>query len=511
MISEEFKRHPVNEKLPFSKLFIYGFQHVLAMYAGAVTVPLVIGGALGLTSEQIIFLINADLFTCGIATLIQTIGFWKFGIRLPVIQGVTFACVQPIIAVGSGLLNEGFSSEQALVVIFLSVIVAGLFTLLIAPLFSKLIRFFPPVVTGSVILSIGLALIPVGLKMVGGQSVVEKVVDGQAIFYAYGSKKFLLIAFIVILVILLCNRFLKGFWKNISILLGLVVGYVISIATGFVNFAKVGSSSWFGIDLPFGMNFPGFENGVYWEAVTHGGLLQAGLVSAIISMIIVMIIVMVESTGDFIAIGEIIDLPIGEKEIAAGLRADGLSTMLGGMFNAFPYTAFAQNVGLIALTGVRSRWVVTASGVILVVLGLVPKLGALVESIPKFVIGGAAIIMFAMVAANGIKTLTKAQLDTRPNNLFIIAMSIVAAIVPYGGTLLEKVPAGTMDVVVATGVNGGHFVNQFLFFGMFPSEMEPVLSSGISLAAITAILLNLLFNGAGKKADKVKVDPVNDI
>ena len=474
--------HPVNEKLPPAKLITYGLQHVLAMYAGAVTVPLVIGGALHLTQEQIIFLISADLFTCGIATLIQTLGFWKFGIRIPVVQGVTFACVQPIIAIGIGIQQAGGTNEQALVVIFTSVAAAGLFTLLIAPLFSKFIHLFPPIVTGTVILAIGLSLIPVAIKMIGGQGF--RYSDGSP--GEYGTPTFLLIGALVMLTILIANRFLRGFFKNISVLLGLAVGFIASLILGFINTAKVGEVPFVGVDLPLGLNMPGLSDGAYFEAFSSSAFV-GHIIPAIISMIIVMIIVMVECTGDYIAIGEIIDLDINDKEIARGLRADGLSTMIGGFLNALPYTAFAQNVGLVALTGIRSRFVVACAGVILVILGLFPKMAALIESLPPFVIGGAAFVMFATVAANGIKSLSRAELDKKPNNIFIIAISIGIGLIPSIGSLVT----GVAD-------SPGMYHN-YEFFAAVPSLFEPLVGSGISLAAISAILLNIFFNGVSRK------------
>ena len=152
------KKHPVDEILPIPKLAVYGFQHVLAFYAGAVIVPILLANSIGLTTAQLIHLINADLFTCGIASIIQSVGFWKIGVRLPLLQGVTFTAVSPMIAIGMA----AGGGTDGLLVIYGAVIVAGLFTFLIAPFFSKLIRFFPPVVTGSVITIIGLALLPVG-------------------------------------------------------------------------------------------------------------------------------------------------------------------------------------------------------------------------------------------------------------------------------------------------------------------------------------------------------------
>ncbi len=428
---------PVDEMLPPGKLFVYGLQHVLAMYAGAVAVPLIIAAAAGLTQAQTAFLINADLFTCGIATLLQTLGIWKIGIKIPVIQGVTFAAVTPMVIM---------AKTGGMTLIFGSVIVAGLFTFLAAPFFSRLIRFFPPIVTGTIITIIGVSLLPVGVNWAAG-GVGNK---------NYGSLSYIMIAAIVLLAILLINRFFKGFVSHIAVLLGLLVGLVVAIPMGLVNFSGVAEADWIGITTPFFFGYPTFELG------------------AIIAMILVMLVVMVESTGDFLAIGELVDKKIGQEELTAGLRADGLATALGGVFNAFPYTAFAQNVGLVALTGVKSRFVVATSGLILVILGLFPKMATIIASLPTPVLGGAGIAMFGIVAATGIKTLAKVDFEKNVHNLFIVAISIGIGLIP----------------VVAPN-----------FFKLFPSWSQTIMHSGITLGSIAAILLNAFFNGSKGAGD----------
>lgn len=428
-------KHPVDEMLPAGQLFLYGLQHVLAMYAGAVAVPLIIAAAAGLTKAQTAFLINADLFTCGIATLIQTLGFWKLGIRIPVIQGVTFAAVTPMVMIAQG------KGEMGMTTIYGAVIVAGIFTFFLAPFFSKLLRFFPPVVTGSVITVIGVSLLPVGVNWAAG-GVGNK---------SYGSLMFLAVAGIVLLTILLINKYFKGFIANIAVLLGLVVGLIVAMPLGMVNFSGVSSAPWIGIDTPFYYGLPKFDTG------------------AIVAMILVMLVVMVESTGDFLAIGEVIEKPIGEEDLSRGLRADGFATMLGGIFNAFPYTAFAQNVGLVGLTGIKSRFVVATSGGILVLMGLFPKLATIIASLPNAVLGGAGIAMFGIVAASGIKTLSKVDFQKNPHNIFVVAISIGVGLIP----------------LVAPD-----------FFKMFPGWSQTVVHSGITLGSLTAIILNAFFNGS---------------
>lgn len=426
----------VDTLLPVHKLFAYGLQHVLAMYAGAVAVPIIIAQALHLSTPELIRLINADLLTCGIATLIQTLGFWKVGGRIPMIQGVTFASVTPMIMIG--LAHGG--GVAGMTAIYGAIIVAGLLTFLVAPFFSRLIRLFPPVVTGTIITIIGISLMPVAIRWVGG---------GNPKAESFGSATNLLLAFITFLIVIFVYRFAKGFLSNLSVLIGLIGGTIVACLMGVVNFAAVGEADWFALITPFAFGYPTFD------------------VASVVSMAIVMLVVMVETTGDSIAIGEIVDKKIGKKELAGILRADGLSTIIGGILNSFPYTAFAQNVGLIAVTRVKSRFVVAASGFILVLLGLFPKLAAVVACVPNAVLGGAGLAMFGMIIASGIRSLSKVNFDGN-YNLMLVAISIGVAMIPLA--------APTM-------------------YDHFPAWAKIVMSSGITFGSLMAIVLNLLFNG----------------
>ncbi|GBG56666.1 uracil permease [Sporomusaceae bacterium FL31] len=429
--------HPVDEMLPLGQLFAYGLQHVLAMYAGAVAVPLIIANALNLSKDQLIYLINADLFTCGVATLIQTLGFWKMGVKIPIIQGVTFAAVTPMIMIGK---------THGLTGIYGSVIVAGLITFLVSPYFSRLIRFFPPVVTGSIITIIGVSLLPVAVRWAGG---------GNPAAANFGSPQFIGIAFMVLLMVLFFYRYFKGFMSNIAVLLGLLAGTLIAIPLGLANFAEVSKAAWLGVTTPFAFGMPTFD------------------VASIAAMTLVMLVVMTETTGDIIAVGEIIDKPINQEDLTRGLRADGFSTMLGGIFNAFPYTAYAQNVGLVGLTKVKSRYVVAAAGMILIVLGLFPKAAAIVASIPNAVLGGAGIAMFGMVTASGIKTLSKVKFEGT-HNMMVVAISIAVGLIPLA------VPG---------------------FYQKFPSWAQVILHSGITAGSVMAIILNALLNGTDQAVE----------
>jgi uric acid transporter len=428
--------HPVDQHLPLSALIPLGLQHVLVMYAGAVAVPLIIGRALQLASDQIAVLVNADLFTCGVVTILQSVGIGPFGIRLPIMMGVTFASVEPMLAMAN-------NPELGLGGIFGSVIAAGIFGMIIAPFMSSLLRFFPPVVTGTVIAVIGISLMRIGINWAAGAPAPT--------FPGYGDPINLLVAAFVLIVILLIVKFAKGFVANVAVLIGIVLGFVLAWVIGKVSFAALSNAAWLDAIYPFQLAKPKFD------------------FFAVISMCLVMLVVMVESTGMFLAVGDMTDRKIERRDLTRGLLTDSLGTLVGGIFNTFPYTSFSQNVGLVGVTGIKSRWVTAAGGIILIVLGLIPKLGALITAVPLFVLGGAGIVMFGMVAATGIRILASVEYKSNRNNLFIVAISIGFGMIP---------------LVAPT------------FFARLPKSFEPLLNSGIVLAAVVAILLNIYFNGA---------------
>ncbi|MGY1578089.1 nucleobase:cation symporter-2 family protein [Streptomyces sp. MN13] len=435
--------HPVDEIPPTRQLAAFGLQHVLAMYAGAVAVPLIVGGAMKLPPADMAYLITADLLVCGIATLIQCVGFWRFGVRLPIMQGCTFAAVSPMVLIGT--------TGGGLPAIYGSVIVAGLAIMLLAPVFGRLLRFFPPLVTGTVILIIGVSLLPVAGNWAAGGAGAED----------FGEPRNLALAAFVLVVVLGVQRFAPVFLSRIAVLTGIAAGLAVAVPLGFTDFGGVGDADWVGISTPFHFGAPVFE------------------ASAIVSMLVVALVCMTETTGDFIAVGELTGRGLKPRALADGLRADGLSTVLGGVFNTFPYTAYAQNVGLVGMTRVRSRWVVAAAGGILVLLGLLPKLGAVVAAIPAPVLGGAGLVMFGTVAASGLRTL--AEVDFKGNhNLTVVAVSVAIGLLPVG------VPT---------------------VYDEFPDWFQTVMHSGISAGCLTAIVLNLLFNHLPARGGSAVAEP----
>lgn len=422
--------HPVDEVLPARQLVTYGLQHVLVLYAGAVAVPLILGSALGLTQAQVVMLINANLLTSGVATLIQTIGFWKFGARLPLVQACSFIALAPMIMIGK---------EYGLSYIFGAVIAGGAAMVALAPVISRLLRFFPPVVTGSLITIIGISLMPAAAIWLGG---------GNPGAPDFGSASGLLLGLGTITITLVVYARFSGLIGNLAVLLGLVAGTAIATAFGLTNFSQVGSAAWFEISPPFAFGTPQFS------------------LAPTLIMTLAMLVIMAETTGNVLALGQIVNKPSTQQTLGNAFRADGLSTMIGGVFNSFPYNAFTQNTGLIKLSGIKSRYVVATSGVIMILMGLFPKLGALIASVPRPVLGGCAIVMFGMTTVAGIELLSRVKFEgTR--NAIIVAVSVSVGVLPMSFPPLFAHASGTLKLV---------------------------LESGIFLGAITAVLLNLILN-----------------
>ncbi|WP_145407895.1 nucleobase:cation symporter-2 family protein [Paenibacillus xylanexedens] len=424
-------RHPV-------QTFSLGLQHVLAMYAGAVIVPLIVSEALGFTMEQLTYLIAIDLLACGVATLLQVWGNRYFGVGLPVMLGCAFQAVSPMIIIGQ---SSGVSA------IYGAIIASGLFVLIFSGLFGKLIRLFPPVVTGSVVTIIGLTLIPVAFNDLGGST-------------NFGSAQNLMLGFGVLLFIILLTRFTTGFIRSISVLIGLLAGTIAAAFMGEVKLAPLREASWFHMIQPFYFGTPTFE------------------IVPILTMILVAIVSVAESTGVFMALGKILNKDLTSKDLARGYRAEGLAIVLGGIFNSFPYTTYSQNVGLVQMTRVKTRDVIVVAGSLLVVIGFVPKIAALAQLVPGSVLGGAMVALFGMVVSSGIRILGS-QVDlNRHENLFIIACSVGMGL---GVTVVPELFANT------------------------PAWAQIMLGNGIIAGSFTAIFMNLLFNGIGTKAEAARM------
>ncbi len=425
----------MKEKINVWKLGTLGFQHVLAMYAGAVVVPLIVGPAIGMTPDQIAYLISIDLFTCGIASLLQVVGGKYFGIKLPILMGCAFQAVGPMIAIGQ---------SQGITAIYGAIISAGVIIMILSQFMDKVLKFFPPVVTGSVVVIIGTSLIGAAMGNIVGQPDTP----------GYASLTNLILAGITLGSILLLNRFLRGYMKTISVLLSLVIGTVVASFIGLVDYSVVGKSAWVHMVEPFRFGLPTFH------------------FSAILSMVLVGIVSMIESTGVFFALAEVCEKKIDGKDLKRGLRAEGMAQVVGGIFQAFPYTTFSQNVGLLALTGVKTRNVVVAACLIIMTLGLLPKVAALTTIIPAPVLGGAMIPMFGMVMASGVRQLSQVNFQ-KIENMLVIATSVGLG----------------LGVSIAPVV-----------FSNLPDGLRLLVESGIVSGSLTAIFVNILLNGVGKES-----------
>ena len=426
-------RRPEDENLGVGANLAYGLQHVLTMYGGIVAVPLILGQAAGLAPAEIGLLIAASLFAGGLATLLQTLGLPFFGCQLPLVQGVSFAGVATMGAI------LGSQNGGGMPAVLGAVMAASLIGLLITPVFSRITRFFPPLVTGIVITTIGLTLMPVAARWVMG---------GNSAAADFGSMANVGLAALTFAIVLLLSKLGSASISRLSILLAMVAGTLIAWALGMADFSKVGDGPLLAFPTPFHFGLPTFH------------------IAAILSMCIVIMVTLVETSADILAVGEIIDTKVDSRRLGDGLRADMASSILAPIFGSFTQSAFAQNVGLVAVTGVKSRYVVATGGLILVVLGLLPIMGRVIAAVPTPVLGGAGIVLFGTVAASGIRTLSKVSY-TNNVNLIIVAASLGFGMIPIAAPT---------------------------FYHQFPGWFETIFHSGISSAAIMAIVLNLIFN-----------------
>jgi len=420
-----------NKKLPLNQSIPLGIQHVMAMFAGNITVPIIIAGIFGQTPEQKIFLIQMALFVAGVATILQTVGIGKVGSRLPIIQGTSFAFIPvmaPFAKVGLGA-------------VFTAAFIGGIFQMWIGRMLKPIRHLFPPLVTGIVVLMIGVSLLKVGFMYAGGGGWLLN--NKPEVF---GNANHLIISFTVLIVALWAHQKGKGMISSASILIGMIAGYIVAMLMGMVNYGKIAAAGWFAFPTPFqyGIDFvPG----------------------AIILMLFMAIVTTIETIGDISAttMGGA-NREATDKELSGGIMADGLGTAFGSIFNAMPNTSYSQNAGLVAFTGVISRHVGTIAGIILILLGLFPKLGGIIAAMPESVIGGAAIIMFGLITSAGIKLIARSEMNQR--NLLILGLSLSFGI---GMSLLPQ------------------FVSHIPDFGI---SLKLLLTTGLIPAGMLAFILN---------------------
>lgn len=418
---------------------ILGFQHIFAAFGGIIVVPLVIAGALKFDTDTSMSLISASILSAGIATIIQARGIGKVGARVACIMGTDFTFVSPSISVGSVLGLPGIIGATIL----------GSFLEVILSYFIKpLMKIFPPLVTGTVVSLIGLTLLPVSIDWAAGGV-------GSA---DYGSLTNVSIAMVVMMITLLLNRYGKGMLSSASVLIGMAVGYIICIPLGKVDFSSVTQANFIAIPQIF-------QYGVTFD------------LKALIAFLPGYFVATIGTVGCLKAIGEVSDVDMADKRVGSGVLADGVGSMLGGLVGAFPNTSFSQNVGLIPLTKVASKHVAIMAGILLVILGLFPQFAALINGIPQPVLGGVGIVMFGTVAAAGIKTLSRVEINDR--NLLIIATSIGLGL---GVTFRPE------------------------FISQLPEGLQMIFSSGISTGTIVALLLNIILTEDKNEKNNKELD-----
>lgn len=436
------EKHKVDRLLGFGDLALLGIQHIAAMCAGAMAVPIILGNSLGLSQGDIHHLVSASFMMAGLGTIIQTIGIkGHVGAKLPMIEGVSFAGVAALSAIG--LTYSGTDPIAGLQVMFGATLVSGLFCYLMAPVFGKLLKYFPPLVSGVVVTSMGLSLIPVAIRWAGG---------GVPSAPNFGNFQNISLALITLIIIIGIQKLSKGFLGNVAILIGIFAGTIISLFMGVADFSNVGNVDLVNINIPL-------KYGIKFD------------VTAILSLFLVQLVIMTDATGNQLNLSNICGVDEKDsKRLVAGLRGHGISSMLAGIFNTFPHSLFGQNVGIAAITGIESRFVGTSAGIILLAISFFPKLTTMFASIPSPVLGGAGIVMFGMVTANGIKRLGEVNYVGN-KNLIIVATSIGMALIPIA------VPD---------------------FFKHFPAWGKILFQSAVTLGCLTVLILNLIFNEYGK-------------
>ena len=408
----------VDDDLDWPKKVLFGLQHIFAAFGGIIVVPLVIATSLGFDSKVTTALISASILGSGLATIIQAKGIFKVGARVACIMGTDFTFVSPAISVGSVLGLPGIIGAT---------ILGSLFEVILSFFIKPLMKFFPPLVTGTVVALIGLTLLPVSIDWAAGGA-------GSA---NYASLENLAVAMFVLIITLLLNNYGKGIISSASILIGIVVGYIVCIPLGLVDFTSVKEASW--------LSFPKIlEFGVTFDA------------KAIMAFIPAYFVATIGTVGCLKAIGETSNIDIGDKRVAAGVLSDGVGSALGGLVGSCPNTSFSQNIGIISLTKVASRHVAVMAGILLVILGFLPKVAAIITGIPNPVLGGVGIMMFGTVAAAGIRTLSNIKLTER--NLLIIAISMGLGLgVTFRPDVIHNLPEA-IRMIFSSGISTGTIV-----------------------------------------------------
>lgn len=426
--------YDIEDRPPWNEAIPLGIQHVLAMFLGNVAPPLILAGSVGSVTGETTFLVQMALIVAGVATIIQAFPVGPVGARLPIVMGTSFAFLGPLIAIGD---------QFGLAAVFGAALVAAPVEIAMGFSLDRFRNYFPPLVTGIVVMLIGLTLIPTGMDYAAGASAGPGA-EG------YGSFTNLGLAGLVLLVTVVLNQFFQGFLRVISVFVGIVVGYVAAIALGVVDFSGVASAGWIVVPTPL-------EYGLAFEP------------SAIVTVGFLYIITGMETIGDISGTVSATGRDATGKELRGGLIADGVMSAFGAVFNAMPNTSFSQNVGLVNFTGVASRHVVGIGGGVLIVLGFVPKIGAVVSAMPDAVLGGGALVLFAMIFSSGVRIVTRnVELDQRNSTILALSMAL-----GLGVSFRPEVLAA------------------------FPSEIQTLFGSALVTGGIAALVLNVVLPGGG--------------
>lgn len=429
--SEQFVEYAIEDKPELAEAIPLGIQHLLAMFLSTVALPLVIAGAIGLNQSETAFIVQMALLVAGLATIVQVYSIGPVGARLPIVMGTSAIFVAPLIDIGT---------QFGIAAVFGAVIVAAPVEIVIGYFYEELRRLFPPLVTGTVVMLVGLTLIPVAIDYSAGGPGAE----------TYGELQNLGLAGLVLLVAVVLNQFSDGFLAIASVLIAVVVGYVAAAPLGLLDLGGVGDAAWFEVPMPleFGLEF-------------HS--------SAILIAAFAYVVTSMETIGDVEGTAGTVNRRATTEEMRGGLFADGVMSMFAGVFNAFPNTSFSQNVGLIGFTGVASRFVVAIAGVFLVLLGLIPKVAAVLAAMPDPVLGGAAIVLFGMIFSIGLRLVAQ-NVELTRRNLTIIAVSVVL------GVGVEVRPDAVAEL---------------------PDDLQVLVGSGLLVGGVVALVLNAVFPGDG--------------
>ncbi|ELZ61154.1 MULTISPECIES: uracil-xanthine permease family protein [unclassified Haloferax] len=426
--------YDIEDRPPLSEAVPLGIQHVLAMFLGNVAPPLILAGAVGSVSGQTTFLVQMALIVAGAATLVQAFPVGPVGARLPIVMGTSFAFLGPLIGIGQ---------QFGIAAVFGASLLAAPVELVMGVTLDRFQKYFPPLVTGIVVMLIGLTLIPTGMNYAAGASAGPSAAG-------YGSFANLGLAGLVLVVTVVLNQFFAGFLRVISVFVGIVVGYVAAIALGMVDFTAVATAGWITVPTPlrFGLEFPP---------------------SAVLTVAFLYVITGLETIGDISGTVSATGRNPTRKEFRGGLVADAVMSAFAALFNALPNTSFSQNVGLVSFTGVASRYVVGIGGVVLVVLGFVPKVGAVVSVMPDAVLGGGALILFAMIFSSGARIITQnVTLDHRNSTILALSMAFGLG-VAFRPEVLQN----------------------------FPAEVQTLFGSALVTGGFTALALNVVLPGGG--------------